>query len=170
MENLAQGPVFVVKGTNLYTAGVFQAVAPKYPTILNNVRITFTTIGGVVYEMLMVYTFNDGKVNQLAGVVPSNTPLGVYECGYQRVRRPAAAFRTILRARKPGIVSADGSGAGIAQATLEGKLILQRNSARERSASSTHGRHILAIGWTCGAAGSAPMSQRIRAALPAIKR
>lgn len=127
-ENLAQGTVFVVKGTNLCSAGLFQGTAPLYPTILNNVRITFTSLGGVVSQMLMVYTYNDGSVNQLAGVVPSNTPLGVYDVRVINGSATSAAFRTIIRARKPGIVSADGSGTGIAQATLEGKLILQRNS------------------------------------------
>lgn len=128
IENLAQGSVFVVKGTNLCSAGLSQGTAPRYPKILNNVRITFTTIGGVVYEMLMVYTYGEGSVNQLAGVVPSDTPLGVYDVRVVNGTAASAAFRTIIRARKPGIVSADGSGSGIAQATLEGKLILQRNS------------------------------------------
>jgi uncharacterized protein (TIGR03437 family) len=127
--DLAQGSVFIVKGTGLSAAGTVQAPAPAYPTILNNVGITLTPVlGGTALQMLMVYTYNDGTVNQLAAVIPSTVPLGVYDVRVMNGSATSAAFRTNVVARKPGIVTADGSGIGIAQATLEGKLILQRNS------------------------------------------
>lgn len=127
--NLAQGSVFVVKGTGLSAAGVVLATAPAYQTILNGARITLTPAsGGTALQMLMVYTYNDGGVNQLAAVIPSTVVPGVYDVRVVNGGATGAAFRANVVARKPGIVTSDGSGVGIAQATLDGKLILQRNS------------------------------------------
>jgi uncharacterized protein (TIGR03437 family) len=127
--NLAPGSVFAVKGTGLSAAGFVQPASLPYPTILNNARITLTpAAGGAELQMLMVYTYNVGGVNQLAGVIPSTVPPGAYDVRVINGAATSAPFRTTVVARKPGIVTADASGAGIAQATLEGKLILQRNS------------------------------------------
>ena len=45
-NNVAQGSVFVVKGTGLSAAGLVSAPAPLYPTTLNNVRISLTAVTG----------------------------------------------------------------------------------------------------------------------------
>ena len=128
-NNVAQGSVIIVKGTNLSAAGYVPAAAPAYPTTLNNVRITFTAVSGsAVVNVLMVYTYNQSGVNQLAGVIPSNTAAGAYDVRVINGANTSAAFRTNVQARKPGIVTADGSGSGAAQATLNGALILQRNT------------------------------------------
>lgn len=127
--NVAQGSVFVVKGSGLSTAGLVQAPPPIYPKILNNVQITFTPAGGgAAIEMLMVYTYNLSGVNQLAGVLPSTTPVGAYDVRVINSGSTSAPVRTSVVARKPGIVTADGRGSGPAQATLSGQLILQRTS------------------------------------------
>jgi uncharacterized protein (TIGR03437 family) len=120
-NDVPQGAVFVVKGTNLSPAGFVQATAPNYPTTagLNGVRITFTAVsGGTVVNAYMVYTYNQSGVNQLAAVLPSNTALGAYDVRVITSGGTSAAFRTNVVARKPGIVTADGSGSGIAQATI----------------------------------------------------
>ena len=126
--NIAQGSVFVVKGTGLSPAGFVSANAPDYPTILNGVRITLTpgSVVGSATPALMVNTFNQNGVNQLVAVLPSGTPLGVYDLRVENAGTASAPFRVNVVARKPGIVTASSDGKGIAQATLEGKLILDR--------------------------------------------
>src|SRR4051794_6156826 len=65
--NLAQGSVFVVKGTGLSNANeFFQAGAPGYPTTFHNVSVSLTPFnGGTAIPMLMVYVYNLNGVNQL---------------------------------------------------------------------------------------------------------
>jgi uncharacterized protein (TIGR03437 family) len=77
-----------------------------------------------------VYTYNQGGVNQLAAVLPSDTPVGAYNLTVTNGASASAAFRTNVVANKPGIVTADGSGSGQAQATIGGGLILDRSSAQ----------------------------------------
>ena len=76
----------------------------------------------------MVYTYNVGGVNQLAAVLPSDAAVGAYDLRVENGAGTSAPFRTSVVARKPGIVTAAGDGVGPAQATLDGKLILQRTS------------------------------------------
>lgn len=129
-EGIPQGAVFVVKGTNLSGAGIVSAPAPTYPKTLNNVSITLTpAAGGADVQAYMVYTYNSSGVNQLAGLLPSSTAAGSYNLKVTNGASTSAAFKTNVVARKPGIVTASGSGAGPAQATLAGALILQRFSA-----------------------------------------
>ena len=55
------------------------------------------------------------------GITPaSNTPPGAYDLRVINNANTSAAFRTNVVARKPGIVTADSSGAGLAQATIGG--------------------------------------------------
>lgn len=135
-NDIAQGSVFVVKGTGLSVAGFVQATPPTYPTTagLNNVRITLTAVsGGAVVNAYMVYTYNLSGINQLSAVVPSNAALGAYDVRVINNGVTSAAFRTNVVARKPGIVTADGSGSGIAQATIGadfGALIRTSNTGK----------------------------------------
>src|SRR5437660_35326 len=126
-NDVAQGSVFVVKGTNLSASGYVAGDAPFYPTALNGVQITFTPVsGGAAVQALMVYTYNLSGTNQLAAVLPSNLATGSYDVRVVNGGSSSAAFRTNVVARKPGIVTASGSGSGPAQATLAGALILDR--------------------------------------------
>ncbi len=128
-NNVAQGSVFVVKGTGLSAAGFEQAAAPLYPTTLNSVRITLTAVsGGAVVNALMVYTYNLSGVNQLAAVLPSNATIGAYDLRVTNGASISAAFRTNVQARKPGIVTAAGDGNGAAQATVGNASALVRTS------------------------------------------
>lgn len=129
--DIPEGGVFVVKGSGLSPAGLVQATAPTYPTTLNNVQIKLTAVtGGAVVTALMVYTYNQSGVNQLAAVLPSTAPVGAYNLTVTNGASTSAAFRTNVVANKPGIVTADGSGSGQAQATIGGGLILDRTSAQ----------------------------------------
>jgi hypothetical protein len=74
----------------------------------------------------MAYTYNVGGVNQLAAVLPSTAAVGSYDLRVENGAATSAPFRMTVVTRKPGIVTVSGDGAGPAQATLDGKLILQR--------------------------------------------
>ncbi|MEO5926361.1 MAG: lamin tail domain-containing protein [Bryobacteraceae bacterium] len=126
-SNIAQGSVFVVKGAGLSAAGLVQATPPTYPTTLNSVRISLTAItGGAVVNPPIAYTYNVGGVNQLAAVLPSSTAIGAYDLRVENGAATSSPFRMSVVARKPGIVTVSSDGVGPAQATLDGKLILQR--------------------------------------------
>lgn len=128
-NNIAQGSVFVIKGTGLSAAGYVAATAPIYPDALNTVSITLTAVtGGAVVTPLMVYTYNVSGVNQLAAVLPSSAAVGAYDLRVANGASTSAPFRTNVVASKPGIVTASNDGVGPAQATLDNKLILQRTS------------------------------------------
>jgi uncharacterized protein (TIGR03437 family) len=129
--NIAQGSVFVVKGTGLSGAGYVAATAPIYPTVLNNVSIRLTAVpGGAVVNALMVYTYNLSGVNQLSAVLPSTAAAGAYDLRVTNGSSTSAAFRTNVQARKPGIVTASSDGLGEAQATIGNELTLVRQSAQ----------------------------------------
>ena len=110
--NIAQGSVFVVKGTNLCGPGLVQAALPL-PKTLNNVAITFTPVGGGPgINAWMVYTYNQGGVTQLAAVLPSTAAAGAYNVTVSNSGLVSAASRTNVTVRKFGIITANGSGAG----------------------------------------------------------
>src|SRR3984885_9855138 len=69
--NIAEGSMFVVKGTNLSASGFFQFGFPL-PTTSNGVQIAFTpAAGGTPTNAYLVYLYNQGGVNQLAAILPS---------------------------------------------------------------------------------------------------
>ena len=126
-SNIAQGSVFVVKGTGLSAAGLVQATPPAYFTTLNSVRISLTAVtGGAVVNPLIVNTYNIGGVNQVVAVLPSSTAVGAWDLRVENGSTTSSPFRMSVVPRKPGIVTVSGDGTGPAQATLDGKLILQR--------------------------------------------
>ena len=128
-QTIAQGSVFVVKGTGLSAAGTVSAAAPTYPPTLNGVSLSLTAaVGGAVVTPPLIYTYNLNGVHQLAALLPSPTPLGLYDLRVTNGTATSAPIRLGVVARKPGIVTASGDGSGPAQATLDGKLILQRTS------------------------------------------
>lgn len=128
-NGIAPGAVFVVKGTGLSAAGTATGTPPMYQATLNNVRLSMTAVtGGAAVTPLMLYTYNAGGVNQLAAMLPSNAVAGAYDLRVTNGAATSAAFRTSVVVRKPGIITVSGDGNGPAQATLDGKAILQRNS------------------------------------------
>ncbi|MEP7351826.1 MAG: hypothetical protein ABI824_01205 [Acidobacteriota bacterium] len=139
-NNIAQGSVFVVKGTNLSNSGYVEAPAPAYPTLLSGVSISLTPAsGGNALPMLMSYNYNfignttvvaAAQINQLRAIIPSTVATGSYNLRVTSPFGTSAPFAVTVVQRKPGIVSSTGDGQGIAQATLQGQAILQRTSAQ----------------------------------------
>lgn len=112
-KNIAQGSIFVVKGTNLSASGFTQLSFPL-PTSSSGVKITFTpTTGGAGTDAYLVYLYNQSGVNQLAAVLPSTVAAGNYNVTVTN-GSVSAPFAATVVARKLGLITADGSGTGLA--------------------------------------------------------
>jgi len=112
---IAPGSIFVVFGTNL--AGADVVLAPRLPleTTLAGVSIRFTPRGGgAPIDCFMVYTTQ----NQIAGLLPSTAAPGEYNVTVTYNNQTSAPGLARVIARSVGIVSADASGGGQAQAQI----------------------------------------------------
>ena len=111
--DVAQGSVFVVKGTGLCPAGTVYGVIPLSQAPLNGVKITFTAAsGGTPTDAYMVYTYGAGAANQLAAILPSTLPAGDYNVTVTNTGGTSPAFKATVVAHKFGIITVNGSGAG----------------------------------------------------------
>jgi uncharacterized protein (TIGR03437 family) len=107
-KNIAEGSIFVVKGTNLSASGLTQAAFPL-PQSLANVSIS---VGGTA--AYMIYDYNQSGVNQLAALLPSTVAAGNYNLTVTNNGSTSAAFPVTVVQRKPGIITQDSSGSGLA--------------------------------------------------------
>ena len=111
--NIAQGSIFVVKGTNLCPSGTVYGSVPYSSAPLNGVKITFIPAGGgTATDVYMVYTYGAGSVNQLAAILPSTVPAGNYSVTVTNGGTVSNPFSAAVVAHKFGIISVNGSGAG----------------------------------------------------------
>jgi len=110
---IAQGSIFVVKGTTLSASGFTQLGFPL-PTTSNGVKITFTpAAGGAGTDAYLIYLYNQNSVNQLAAVLPSTVAPGNYNVTVTN-GTPSAAFPVQVVQRKLGLITADSTGSGLA--------------------------------------------------------
>jgi uncharacterized protein (TIGR03437 family) len=113
-KNIAQGSIFVVKGTNLSASG-YTALPFPLPTSSGGVTITFTpATGGAGTPAYLVYLYNQGGVNQLAALLPSTLAVGNYNVTVNYNGTASAGFPVQVVQRKLGLITADGSGTGLA--------------------------------------------------------
>ena len=78
-KNIAQGSIFVVKGTNPPRQRVHSDSLSASHASSSGVKITFTpAAGGAGTDAYLVYLYNQGAVNQLAAVLPSSVTPGNY--------------------------------------------------------------------------------------------
>ena len=114
-QYIAPGGVFVVKGTNLSPSG-FTSTSYPLPTSSQGVSITFTPlVGGAATQAYMVYLYNEGGVNQLAGIAPST--LAISNFYYVTVTTPSGTSPpgvVDLISREPALVTQDATGNGLA--------------------------------------------------------
>ena len=111
-KNIAQGSIFVVKGTNLSASGFTQFSFPL-PTTSAGVKITFTpTAGGAGTDAYLVYLYNQSGVNQLAAVLPSTVAVGNYNVTVTNGTVSSPLSVQVVQ-RKLGLITADGSGTGL---------------------------------------------------------
>jgi uncharacterized protein (TIGR03437 family) len=113
--NIAQGSIFVVKGTNLSAAGFTQFGFPLPNVSTDGVKITFSPTGGGVSTIAyLVYLFNQNGVNQLAGLLPSTIGTGNYNVIVTTSTGNSAGFPVTVVQRKFGVISQDSTGTGLA--------------------------------------------------------
>lgn len=114
-SGIAQGSIFVVKGTNLSPAGFTQNSGYPLSTTLGGVKITFTPLsGGAATDCFMVYLYNQDGVNQLAALLPSTVTPGTYNVTVTNNGTVGAVFTAQVVARKLGLITRDSSGSGLA--------------------------------------------------------
>src|SRR5580692_5339804 len=76
--NIAEGSIFIVKGTSLSASGFTQLSLP-YPPSSSGVQIAFTPAsGGTATNAYIVYLYNESGTNQLAAILPSTLAAGNY--------------------------------------------------------------------------------------------
>ena len=111
---IAEGGIFVVKGSNLSASGYNSSGFPLLTTY-DNVSITLTPAsGGTGTNAYMLYTYNQSGVNQLAAVLPSTLSAGSYNLTVTNNGSTSAPFAVQVVKSKPGLFTADASGSGLA--------------------------------------------------------
>jgi len=115
--NLAQGTIFIVKGTNLCPGATLTAFsAPSRPTISpDGVQITFTPAagGGGVNALIWYEDPLGGGVCQLAGILPSTAPTGTYNVTVTN-GTVSTPVQTQVMAHKFNLFTQDSTGSGLA--------------------------------------------------------
>jgi len=111
---IAEGSIFVVKGTGMSASGLTETSFPL-PTIQDGVSIAFTpSAGGASTNAYIVYLYNEGGVNQLAAVLPSTLPVGSYNVTVTNNNTVSKPFAVTVVKSKIGLITQDSSGAGLA--------------------------------------------------------
>jgi uncharacterized protein (TIGR03437 family) len=111
---IAQGSIFIVKGSNLSASG-FTSFPPPRPTSSSGVKITFTpAAGGSGTDAYLVYLYNQSGVNQLAAILPSTVAPGNYNVTVTSGGATSAPFAAQVVATKIALFTQDNSGTGLA--------------------------------------------------------
>ena len=110
---IAQGSIFVVKGSNLSATG-YTAFGPPRPTVSSGgVKVTFTPVaGGAGTDAYLWYLYNQSGVNQIACILPSTVAPGNYNVTVTNgiVSDPVA---TQVVANKVALFTQDSTGSGL---------------------------------------------------------
>ena len=111
---IAQGSIFIVKGSNLSAAG-YTPFAPPRPQVSSGVKVTFTPVsgGGAGTDAYLVYLYNQGGVNQIACILPSTVAVGNYNVTVTNGTASAPVVAQVV-ANKIGLFTQDSSGSGLA--------------------------------------------------------
>ena len=113
--NIAQGSIFIVKGTNLSASG-YIPFAPPRPTVSSGVKVTFTPVsgGGAGTDAYLVYLYNQSGVNQIACILPSTVAVGNYNVTATNGTAVSAPFVAQVVANKVALFTQDNTGTGLA--------------------------------------------------------
>ncbi len=119
--NVAEGSIFIVKGSNLAPSGLVQTAFPLPTQTSNGVSISFTpAAGGNATAAYMIYTCNTATYNcvndktQLAAILPSTLSAGNYNVTVTSGGSTSAPFAATVVTRKLGIFTQDSTGTGLA--------------------------------------------------------
>src|ERR1035437_1839778 len=112
--SIAQGSIFIVKGSNLSASG-YTPFGPPRPTVSNGVKVTFTPVsgGGAGTDAYLVYLYNQSGVNQIACILPSTVAVGSYNVTVTNGTVSAPVVAQVV-ANKIGLFTQDSTGSGLA--------------------------------------------------------
>ena len=112
--NIAQGSIFIVKGSNLSASG-YTPFGPPRPTVSSGVKVTFTPVsgGGAGTDAYLVYLYNQSGVNQIACILPSTVAAGTYNVTVTNGTVSAPVVAQVV-ANKIGLFTQDSTGSGLA--------------------------------------------------------
>ena len=128
-SGIAQGSIFVVYGNNLASAGLLQATTLPLTTTLGATSIAIT-VNGTTVNAPLVYTYG-GALDQVAAVLPSNTPLGGGTLTLTFNGGLKANYPIDVVASNFGISTVNESGAGAAVVTFPSySVVSPTNSAK----------------------------------------
>ncbi len=120
LPDVAQGSWFIVCGTGLGPAAISAQNGPPYLAVLSKTSITFTPAsGGTPVSALMYYTFDI----QIAGMLPSSTPVGVYNVTVTYNGQTSAAYPVNVVEHNFGFATETSNGRGPAQATYNNYVL-----------------------------------------------
>jgi uncharacterized protein (TIGR03437 family) len=111
---IAQGAMFVVKGRNLGSCQTTVMSSFPLPLQINGVSMEIT-VGGVKKSAIMYYVvtcIGGTTPDQLAGVLPSSTPVGSGTITVTAGGQTSAPFPITVVASAPGIFTRSANGAG----------------------------------------------------------
>ncbi|MGP0071035.1 MAG: hypothetical protein ACLPWF_03770 [Bryobacteraceae bacterium] len=115
LPGVARGSWFVVFGTGLGPATISMQTSLPYPPVLSGTSVTFTPAGGgTPVSALMYYTL----AAQVAGLLPSGTPAGVYNVTVTYNNQTSNAVSINVVDHNFGFATETSNGQGPAQATL----------------------------------------------------
>ena len=113
--NIAQGAIFVVKGSYLCPDGTTQAATYPLTSTLNGVSISFTpAAGGTAASTYIVSTYSNNGTSQIAALLPSTVAPGTYNVMVTNNGTASAPVSVNVVPRKFGLFTADSSGSGAA--------------------------------------------------------
>ena len=104
---LAQGSIFIIKGSGLGPANIAFSPKPFQTTSVGGTSIT-VTVNSTVVNVLMYYA-SDGQV---AGLLPSNTPTGAGMFAVTYNGQTSTVVAHTVTVSVPGVFTIDSSGAG----------------------------------------------------------
>ena len=111
--NIAQGSIFIVKGTTSRASG-YTPFGPPRPTVSSGVKVTFTPVaGGAGTDAYLVYLYNQSGVNQIACILPSTVAVGNYNVTVTNGTVSAPVVAQVV-ANKIGLFTQDSTGSGLA--------------------------------------------------------
>ena len=112
--SIAQGSIFVIKGTGLSASGLTETSFPL-PTSFGGVSIAFAPLkGGTAIQPYIIYLYNQGGVNQLAALLPSTVATGTYNVTVTYNNATSSPVAVTVVKQKPELITADATGGGMA--------------------------------------------------------
>ncbi|HEX6896780.1 MAG TPA: hypothetical protein VF146_15975 [Bryobacteraceae bacterium] len=134
---LAQGSIFIIKGSGLGPAKISIAAKPFQSTTLDGTSVAVTA-GGTKVDALMYYT-SDGQV---AALLPSNTPTGPGSFTVTYNGQTSNTVQHGIQVSAPGVFTIDSTGIGPAIVTYADYSLVSSYKAANCGGPNT----------TCGAA------------------